>query len=340
MEKHYLLINKKLSGEINPAEEIELQHWIQESPENELLYRRMQEVWDKAQFRVRIKGQQATFEKISRRLDFEENITIDTELNSPDKWQRWYKIVAVIVFLLVFTGVIYLELNNHGSDQVNDHPEMIVKLSPAGQKTRINLPDGSVCWLNSESEIRFLSSFTDSVRIIYLKGEAYFKVQKDSFRPFKVYSPHLRVTAIGTIFNIKSFPEDNDEVVSLVEGAISVVCNDNTYSKVYPGEAVSYNKQSKTSDKIVINPIEAIAWKDGILIFNDETYKTIFEKLERWYGVKIIVVGTPPKRLKYRATFKNELLVNILESLRYGRNFDFKINDKNVTIIFNKTGKI
>ena len=340
LEHYHHLVNKKLTGEINSAEEIELLNWVHESSDNELHYRRMMDAWKKGQYSIRIKGQQATFNKISRQLDFEENIFSDKICDpSPDIRRRWYRVAVVFIFLLTAIGIFYLNISTPDGDQKIVQSKMIVKNNPAGQKTGINLPDGSVCWLNSESEIKFLSNYTDSTRDIYLKGEAYFEVAKDPTRPFRVSTTTMAVTALGTIFNISSFSDDNNETVALIEGRISVNCEDNFYNEILPGEAVSYNKGSKTSDRIKVDAYEAIAWKDGVLSFDEETYQTIFAKLERWYGVKITIVGDSPKGLKYRASFKNELLVNILESIRYGRDFKYLVDGKNIKIMFNKNDK-
>ena len=340
LEHYYHLVNKKLTGEINPAEEIELLNWVQESPANELYFRRMMDAWKKGQYSIRIKGQQATFNKISRQLDFEENIFSDKNCDSsPDIRRRWYRVAVVFIFLLTAIGIFYFNISTPDGDTEVVQSKMIIKNNPAGQKTGINLPDGSVCWLNSESGIKYLSNYTDSTRDIYLKGEAYFEVAKDPARPFRVYTTTMTVTALGTIFNISSFSDDKKETVALIEGRISVNCEDNFYNEILPGEAISYDKGLRTSDRIKVDPYDAISWKDGVLSFDEETYQTIFAKLERWYGVKITIVGDYPKGLKYRASFKNELLVNILESIRYGRDFKYLVDGKNIKIMFNKNDK-
>ena len=74
IEHIHQLLNKKLSGELNLSEEKEFNNWLTESSENELLFRRMLDVWQQGQFTPRIKGQQTTFKKISRQLDFKERI--------------------------------------------------------------------------------------------------------------------------------------------------------------------------------------------------------------------------------------------------------------------------
>ncbi len=337
MERFYQLIFKKLTGEIEPFEEYELQQWVRESSDHELIYRRMLDAWHNGQYDLHIKGQKTTFKKISGKLDFEERLFHENVPSRPqEKWKVWYRVAVVFFFLAAAAGIFHLHSITSDTVQTVEQNKMVVKENPAGQKTRIHLPDGSVCWLNSESEIRFLSNFSDSTRNIYLKGEAYFEVFSNPVKPFHVHTSDMVVTALGTVFNVTSFPDDPKETVVLVEGKIAVDCMDKFFREVFPGEAVSYDKKSKISKKIKLEASEIIAWKDGILRFDDETYDMIFSKLQRWYGVKITVKGIVPKELKYRGSFKNELLVNILESIRYGHNFDFKIDGKNVTIMFNQ----
>ncbi len=329
----HLLLHKKLTGEINQSEELEFQKLMHATQENELLFHRMEDVYQKGIFNPRVKGQQSVFDRLSKQLDFEEGMPYNTFNRKLRKWQKWYRIAAVFVVLVSLVSMHYL--NTSGSQHEVVKSEMIQKINPAGQKARINLPDGSVCWLNSESEIQFLSNFSDSSRNIYLKGEAYFEVAKDKSRPFRVHAPTMTVTALGTVFNVNSFQDESMEIVTLLEGEISVRCEDAFYGEVLPGVAVGYNKLLSASEKFEVNPNEAIGWKSGVLNFDDETYETIFSKLERWYGVKINISGHSPKELKYKASFQNELLSNVLESMRYGEKFDFKINGKNVEIKFN-----
>ena len=337
MEHFHTLINKKLTGSISALEETELRHWLRESAENELLYRRMVDAWKNGQYTIKIKGQQATFERIERRLGFEEITFAGSQHNPTGKnWNKWYRIAAIFILLMAAVSIFYFNISNTGNRSKIAQTGMTIKQNPAGQKARISLPDGTVCWLNAESEIKFLPNFTDSARDVYLKGEAYFEVAKDATKPFSVHSTALTVTALGTIFNVNAFPDHQKETVALIEGRISVRCKDRFYDKVLPGEAIDFNKDSKASEKISVEPKEAIAWKDGILDFNNETYHAIFAQLERWYGVKITVVGHAPTDLKYKSTFKDEILVNVLKSMSYGHKFDYKIDGKNVKIMFNK----
>lgn len=331
----YQLLHRRLTGEINQSEELEFQKLMHATPENELLFHRMEDVYLKGVFSPRVKGQKSTFDRLSNQLDFEEGVSYETFKRKSRIWRKRYFVVAIFIFLLTTASIFYLSTSESNVQQEVAKSEMIQKVNPAGQKARINLPDGSVCWLNSESEIQFLSNFSDSSRNIYLRGEAYFEVAKDKNRPFRVHAPSMTITALGTVFNVNSFPDESMEMVTLIEGKISVRCEDTFYGEVLPGVAIGYDKHVNISDKFEVNPIEAIGWKSGVLNFDDETYETVFFKLERWYGVKITTSGHIPVDLKYKASFQNELLTNVLESMRYGEKFDFKIDGKNVEIKFN-----
>ena len=168
MEYYHQLVNKKITGEINSLEEIEFQNWLRKSLENELFFRRIMDAWQHGQYTMRIKGQQATFDKISRRIDFEENIYSHKSFSkSSSFWTKWYGVAAVFIFLIASVSIFYLRISAPVIEQEIVQSELIRKNNPAGQKTRIHLPDGSVCWLNSESEIKYLSNFSDSTREIF-----------------------------------------------------------------------------------------------------------------------------------------------------------------------------
>lgn len=330
------LLNRKLSGELGQTEEEYFQGWLKESPENELHYRRMHDAYLNAQMVPRVRGQNSTFDRISKQLDFEEDIHVDQPIEiRRTNWRIWYGVAAVFVCLVALSMLFYSKPGTLNTVQQSMYSEMIVKTNPPGQKTRVILPDGSVCWLNSDSEIRYLSNFTNSARDIYLKGEAYFEVAKDKNKAFRVHSPSMTVTALGTIFNINSFRDYGEETVALVEGKISVECKDNFYPEVFPGEIVSYSETSEKSAKSFSDVDEFVGWKNGILKFDEVSFTTIFSKLKRWYGINLTINGTPPSDLKYKAIFKNEMLVNVLESLSYGHEFEYQIDGKNVKIRFN-----
>ena len=57
---------------------------------------------------------------------------------------------------------------------------------PTGQRVNITLSDGTNVWLNACSEMTYPASFSEDIRRVSLKGEAYFDVSKDVEHPFVV----------------------------------------------------------------------------------------------------------------------------------------------------------
>jgi ferric-dicitrate binding protein FerR (iron transport regulator) len=210
----------------------------------------------------------------------------------------------------------------------------IIKSNPKGQKSMIMLPDGSRIWLNAESTIKYEENFSDSLRVVQLTGEAFFDVVKDPLRPFIVEANDLKTTVIGTSFNVYSYPESQGATVSLLSGKLKLTSTkENTFLE--PGEQANHNQENGTLTKQKID-IETIAlWKDNILVFEKEEFETVIHRLERWYGVDIVIQGQPAKQWKFTGYFENENLKNVLEVLSFGKNINFKIEGKHVRLMMN-----
>ena len=66
----------------------------------------------------------------------------------------------------------------------------------------VPLPDGSVITLSSDSRILVTLSRSER-RIDLQQGEAFFKVAKDSSRPFVVSAGDRRAIAVGTRYDVR-----------------------------------------------------------------------------------------------------------------------------------------
>lgn len=64
------------------------------------------------------------------------------------------------------------------------------------------LPDGTNVWIMSGSSLRYVDETEGGTRDIYLTGEAFFDVAKDTLHPFIVKTPGVSVVAVGTRFNV------------------------------------------------------------------------------------------------------------------------------------------
>jgi transmembrane sensor len=218
---------------------------------------------------------------------------------------------------------------------------MISKSNPTGQKSLIQLPDGSKVWLNSDSKISYHEHFSDSLRSISLKGEAYFQVVSDSLRPFVVDFESLSVTVLGTEFNISAFEEENVHSVTLVDGSVKVShSNLETNLILEAGTGLVYSKQGNDYQQFSKhdNPqlfYKTTGWRNGILIFDGQNFEDFVREIQRWYGVQVEIKGSPPRGWNIRASFENELLTNVMDAVSYNKGFNYSLKDKELTIMFN-----
>lgn len=94
-----------------------------------------------------------------------------------------------------------------------------VYVTEVGEQRNVLLPDGSVIYVNTNSELAVWLSLRER-RVALRRGEARFTVAKDARRPFIVATPQTTVRAIGTVFNVRIIPQGTS--VAVLEGQVAV----------------------------------------------------------------------------------------------------------------------
>jgi len=245
----------------------------------------------------------------------------------------WWRAAAVFL-LIIGAGLIFNWY--HGSQKVPVATvEWVTKQAPMGVKLHFELPDGSMVHLNSQGEIKYIKDFSE--RRVLLEGEAYFDVAKDAERPFSVECRGTTTTALGTSFNI--FSQQEKVVISLASGKVKVDLGWADASPVFltPGEQVSLDAAALTAEISHFDLYSTIAWKEGILLFDEDNLQEVVSKLQRWFGVEIETIGVQninSSAWQYSGEFDNESLENVLEGIGYVKGFQYKISGKNVSLYF------
>ncbi|WP_270087416.1 FecR family protein [Sphingobacterium sp. SYP-B4668] len=208
--------------------------------------------------------------------------------------------------------------------------------TPNGRRYRLRLSDGTQVWLNAGSKLTFPIAFSGQSRDVFVTGEAYFEVSKDSHRPFSVnvIGSSTKVQVLGTKFNISSYPEDKGFVTTLFEGKVKLV--NSTQSKVLkPGDRAV----AGVAGEIIVNPSEnlkeEVAWKDNYFAFTDADIRTVMLELGRWYDLQVNYEGPMPTG-KFSGKIGKELNFGQAMEILGGTDIKYKIdNHRNVTIITN-----
>lgn len=206
---------------------------------------------------------------------------------------------------------------------------------PQGGEYNVTLADGTMIWMNSESELKFPVRFVDGVREVYLEGEAFFEVTPDSTRPFVVKTNDIRVEVLGTSFNIKAYKNEADVAATLFTGKVCMAPLVDTTNRVVlsVGEQACWNQQKKLLNVSEVNLDRVMAWRKGVFMFSAENIDAVMHQIERWYGVKFIYEIKRKEDYVFNGYFsKDETLRSILETFTLAGGPEFKI-DGNVVYV-------
>lgn len=157
---------------------------------------------------------------------------------------------------------------------------------PRGQNFEVILCDGTKVWLNANSRLIYPTVFVGNERVVYLEGEAYFKVTSNKQKPFVVKTSSIQTRVLGTEFNIRSYSPENSHVV-LVSGKVEIRnTKGGAYTAITPGE----DAHLQADGNFILTEVNLdsyIYWKDGYFYFDDVTLLDIMQNLGRWYNVSI-----------------------------------------------------
>ena len=213
--------------------------------------------------------------------------------------------------LLLLSG--YLYFNNNALRPQHVAVALDVKAMP-GSLVHTLLPDSTEVWMNGGTTLWYHQE-GEGRRDVTIEGEAYFKVAKDTVHPFVVTTPSsLHIEAVGTEFNICSYPSDSLTSVTLTEGAVRVV--DNSWeSSMTPDQTIVYNSNQKKSVLYLGNTEKIVSWKEGNLAFHNEMLKNVYKRIGQIFDVQFDVDKRLQNVILY-ATFENASLDQILSLIQ------------------------
>lgn len=240
-----------------------------------------------------------------------------------------FKYIAAASAAIIFVLSAYMLLSG---DMHN--PEMIT-VTTTGNTKGIVLPDGSHIVLSRYSSLQYPSEFNAKERTVVLSGEAYFDVAKDKNHPFSVHSGEIRVTVLGTQFNVQSYANDACIKTTLIEGKVAVSSSDNDKTLfLNPNETAFFDKKTnKIYKEANENAINEIAWKEGKLIFEDKPLAEITTDLSNYFNIEIKINDRHLQTYKMTARFEqNENIGDILDILQTVANFNWTRRNNTITI--------
>lgn len=211
--------------------------------------------------------------------------------------------------------------------------------TPRGGQYCVTLPDGTIVWLNASTSLRFPTAFTGNDRKVEIKGEAYFEVAKNEAMPFIVTAENSEIKVLGTHFNVSAYADDKVLKTTLLEGSVEFSVanqagsgNEAASIKLQPGQQAQLDG-ANTITVVEADTQEAIAWKNGFFIFNNEDIGSIMQKISRWYDVKVIYNVNNPNMQFTGNISRAENVSEVLRVLELTEIVHFKIEGKTITVL-------
>ena len=306
---------KFFEGAASYEEEVRIRQWMEHSPENRREFLKERKIFDS----MLLLGDEKTIEEKERHKSWSLS-SLGTEL---------IKIVAVVAVTLGLSL-----LYQFVSDKNGVVPMQSIYV-PTGQRVNITLSDGTNVWLNACSEMTYPASFSEDIRRVSLKGEAYFDVRKDEEHPFVVRTRFGEVTVLGTAFNINAYNDADACYTTLVYGKVNFSTPDQNTITLAPGEQAVAS--SRGIEKRVVDVNEYIGWAQGVYVFNNKRLGDIMKTFERWYDVHVYYEKESLRDLTYSGDLQRYGTINtFLNALELTGDIYYRINGRNILIYENE----
>lgn len=206
-----------------------------------------------------------------------------------------------------------------------------------GGQYQVKLPDGTRVWLNAMSKIKFPNSFSSYNREVEVEGEVYFEIAQiqDSDKkriPFHVKSKEQSIEVLGTHFNVNSYMDEEDVRTTLFEGSIKISHDGSDRIHVLtPGQQAILRKGTLSINSVDL--YAALAWKNGVFVFNNESLESIMKKVSRWYDIEVVFKNDSENKKFSGVISRTKNLSEVLKIMEMTDQVIFKIDGRRVTIM-------
>jgi ferric-dicitrate binding protein FerR (iron transport regulator) len=317
------LLPSYFENRLTAEEREKVEQWKETSDGNRQLFDDSQKAWEGIEHLRNMKKYRVgeALQKVHSKIAFQQN----------RGFLEIFRRVAAILVLPLLAATIWFFLNTQTSPTAEIAWNTLE--TPAGMRSEFVLPDGTKVWLNSKTSLRYPMSFQKNFREVELDGEAYFKVAEDKKHPFVVTTGKVNIEVTGTEFKASNYRQENLTEIVLVSGSIQLFKGDYSNQKsditpLRPGERFSYDQKNRGIHIDKVDVEKYIAWKDGVLVFRDDTMPEVVRRLNRWFNVDIQLTGPELKDYVYTATFEDESLLQILELLKISAPIDYTIKKR------------
>jgi ferric-dicitrate binding protein FerR (iron transport regulator) len=336
------LLTRYITGECTEAEARRVEAWAAEDPthrdrleELKTLYegaRRLQRQWDV----------DAAWARIQRRLPDEDRARSDQSGKSDRRSRRspggrrgvFRRLLPVVAAAALLAAGYWLLVP--AADQDRQEKLQTVSTRPA-ERARIQLTDGTTLRLNVDSRVRYPAQFAGAERTVYLDGEAYFEVQADSSRPFRVVTERAVTQVRGTAFVVKAYDAGATQV-AVRDGQVEISSSAEASPSSGPrgltieaGQLGRVDSTGRLHRRWPETLHQHFGWLNNRLTFEAAPLRAVARRLERWYDIEVQVADPKIAERRLSATFEGEPLAEVLDAIRLSLRVQCRREGRTVT---------
>ncbi len=302
--EYLLLLNKRLSGEINPEESVLLETWLSQSPNNEELAKNTQQLWEKAEGygKTFTPNLELDFQKVQARIRQQEQPKLRASLG-----QRLMRAAAVLALLVSAVWGWQQFSADNGT-------EVLILAETLGAKSAA-LPDGSQVWLREGSKLAYTGKLDGTTRQVKLYGEGYFEVKHDPAHPFKVELENGgTVEVLGTQFDVSQTASQTSVLVR--SGKVRFSPKAQAAGPVLTANQKAVFEKEATQVKVsTVSSLNELSWQTGGLEFVNTPLEQVVADLEKYYAIKIKLSNPAMANCPHSAPLTSQAIDQVLETL-------------------------
>ncbi|MGH7947317.1 MAG: FecR family protein [Opitutaceae bacterium] len=315
---------------LSSTQEAEFQHWLHCDIRHAGAYRSLERSWRRLD--------QVVHSRFAAKLEAELNILpplpTDTLVPfSPRRRGFWRPWISPALAASLALGIGYFAW---WRPMQTVAPFAETAATPVGMIRKMDLPDGSIVRLNTDTAIEVI--FTKTKRRIRLcRGEALFTIAKNASRPFVVNAAGVDVRALGTEFNVRLRSESVEVTVTEGEVRVDAASNDTSLLARSTAGARPASKPTLSAGHRVVIPVavpqaiprpvaptvvppveiqRALAWQDRRLVFESAPLSEIVAEFNRYNRHQLVIADSELGTRQFGGTFDANDPKTMIELLR------------------------
>ncbi len=326
-----------ITGHSSQEEEEMIREWINMDPKHRDFIEFLERIWQSSAEEKYEWDVDAAWSRFNEDYDlsFEENKSKKPKqkiaLRVPSRRkQNWHSWIAVAASVLIMFSAFFIWNEMYPADEANaEVPAERTIETEYGQRTYLNLSDGSSVILNAGSKIRLPENFREGApREVHLSGEAFFEVEHDPSRAFIIYTEESSTEVLGTSFQVSSYPENTNVQVVVSNGKVALQSrgSDENGVPITRNQLGVLGEDGTVTVSAIADLSPFLGWTEGNLVFHQSPLKETLRKLERWYNIEtdIDTILTKAEEQELTASFnENQTMDEVLEAISLALNLEY-----------------